>query len=272
MFEDNFLDLEPMRQYPVGDADVNQEFSRWSGPDPNALGSPVSRFVTEESDSLLELSSTNTFIVGMNVLNKSVKPFTFHPNNAFKLKSSDFIAAMMRAKTAHRSAKIDSKTKNLQFYLAINGSFSPSNMTLDIWRKSVEELKGAHIEFDVNLKEINEDELKSQFQKSLSSLIARIAQGLRTYKSEIYYFFSNGRFVPSFQIEICERFLIVPDYSAEFLRSLSNDIVQNIQAGATIQGSWGFLEVIGSTSIRLNLRPKTKKTDGMRYQRAERLE
>jgi len=59
----------------------------------------------------------------------------------------------------------------------------------------------------------------------------------------------NGRFDPVVQVEICERFLIVPDQASRFLSLLEDEIYSYLRDGGKFAGAWGQINLINPRKI-----------------------
>lgn len=127
---------------------------------------------------------------------------------------------------------------NDQYELPVVGAFAPSSELLKVWKESLA-LLGAAAGRETAAS--SDNELAQQFSKSLKGFFGAIGQELRAAGDAYGTVTSGGRFAPQLQIQLCDRFLIVPDQGSLFLSLLSGEIVATIKAGGGISGAWGKL-------------------------------
>jgi hypothetical protein len=121
--------------------------------------------------------------------------------------------------------------------LKLAGSFTPSEELLRAWRKNVETtLHKARTSY------VPDRVASEEFSKAITSVIGSIGQEKRySEKRSRAIAAENGRFDPLIQVEICERFLIVPDQAARFLALLEREIYEFVSNGPAFAGAWGRL-------------------------------
>jgi hypothetical protein len=137
-----------------------------------------------------------------------------------------------------------------QFALKISGDFSPSKKLTDIWISSLSAMAGdvgkqIHVSADF--------EAAQEFSKTLYSLLGTIAQQLRYENPSDTSVTRNQRFTATYQILLCDAFLIIPDQAADFLGLLFSELSAAISAGCTMNGDWGELRVSPTQELYFRL-------------------
>jgi hypothetical protein len=127
--------------------------------------------------------------------------------------------------------------------LQLEGDFSPSKRLTEIWITGLLELGKEAGRATVAAADF---ESAQEFSRTLSTALGTLGQQLRFQKGANLAITKAGKFTPSYQIYLCDAFLIIPDQAAEFLELLSSEILMGIQTGCRIAGSWG--EIVASAS------------------------
>lgn len=129
--------------------------------------------------------------------------------------------------------------------LDLSGDFSPSKQLTEIWISGLLELgkeagRAAALGADF--------EVAQEFSRTLSAVLGTIAQQLRFRDVGSTAITRSGRFTPTYQIALCDAYLIIPDRSPEFLDLLLSEIVTSLRLGCRINGDWG--EVVAARESR----------------------
>lgn len=138
-----------------------------------------------------------------------------------------------------------------QLVLPIQGGFTPSEKLVGIWRRNVEAL--AHESGAPFAKALTDSEAAKEFSKALTLLIGSIGQELRYSESPSTVAASDGMFSSAIQLELCERFLIVPFHANEFLSLLYDEVLAFLKSGMTFSGGWGKLTISRPNKIAFEL-------------------
>jgi hypothetical protein len=150
----------------------------------------------------------------------------------------------------------------LQLSLGLGGDFSPSMRLVDIWIDSVTAIANdASISSERIALPADKRLAQQEFAKSLKSLLAMIAQKLRHSKPAGVAITKDGKFSASYEIQICDRFLILPSSSAEFLSLLKEELTSAFKGGAGVRGAWGNIAVNSQNELYFNLVPPQIVTD-----------
>jgi hypothetical protein len=138
-----------------------------------------------------------------------------------------------------------------QLVLPIHGGFTPSEKLVNLWRLNVESLaRDSGVRF---AKALSDSEAAKEFSKTLTLLIGSIGQELRYSESPSTIAASNGMFSSTMQLELCERFLILPFHAHEFLTLLYGEILDFLKSGTTFSGGWGKLTIPRPNEIAFQL-------------------
>jgi hypothetical protein len=109
---------------------------------------------------------------------------------------------------------------------------------------------------NINYVRFNEDfEAAQEFSKTLSALLGTIAQQLRYESPSDTMLTRQQRFTASYQIQLCDAFLIIPDQAADFLRLLFSELSDAIRTGCTLSGDWGELRLSSAKELYFKLSP-----------------
>lgn len=162
------------------------------------------------------------------------------------------IYRVLRSKESELTEQFEQEPSHGQLGLPVTGDFSPSKKLTDIWIAS---LLALGKEADRMTTVPSEFEVAQEFSHTLSSLFGMIGQQLRYKKSADMAVTRHTRFLPSYQIQICDAFLIVPDQAATFLDVLRTEIHQGIFTGCQISGAWGKVTAVRGGDLHLALEP-----------------
>lgn len=139
-----------------------------------------------------------------------------------------------------------------QLHLPIDENFYPSKALLTIWQSSVVAMSQEAGVKDVAMP--TDRDASREFVRLLKSLVASLGQQARYAETPTDRISKGGRFSLIFQMELCDRFMIVPDQSGEFLSLLHDELATALQNGMPINGAWGsvVLNERGDISYRLH--------------------
>jgi hypothetical protein len=129
--------------------------------------------------------------------------------------------------------------------LGLSGDFSPSKQLTEIWIAGLLELgkeAGRPTALGADF------EVAQEFSRTLSTVFGMIAQQLRFREVGPAAITRAGRFTPTYQIALCDAYLIIPDRSPEFLDLLLSEMVTSLRLGCRVSGDWG--EVVASQESR----------------------
>jgi hypothetical protein len=121
-----------------------------------------------------------------------------------------------------------------QEILPLEGTYSPSKALVEVWVESVLALASdAGISVDKIAVAQDRVEAQQEFAKTLLSLLGATAQRLR-YRTgnSSTQITTGGNFTPSFQIQLCDRFFILPSKSSDFLIMLKTELVSALKSGS----------------------------------------
>lgn len=122
------------------------------------------------------------------------------------------------------------------YRLPLAGDFTPSSDLLALWRENVE----ATVTQPRSAFGLSDLEASTEFSRALTSLIGSLGQEFRYAGGPRQKLLAaDGRFDPLIQVELCERFLIVPDRSANFLNLLESEMFLYLSEGGRFSGGWG---------------------------------
>jgi hypothetical protein len=150
--------------------------------------------------------------------------------------------------------------QQLAFFMP--GSFAPSRELVEFWVRGVQALANlAHVSARPEALDPKLNDVQQLFARELRSLLATIAQQTRYSEKPDVRITMDGRFVLKLQIQLCERFVIIPDETTQFLNLLTNELVTAIQGGAKIEGAWGYITVDQSLDLYYVLTPPHTRED-----------
>jgi len=131
-----------------------------------------------------------------------------------------------------------------QLTFLLRGDFAPSKGITDFWVRGVKALaQEANVLSSGITLASTQTEIQQEFGKMLTSLFGRLGQQLRYARDRDLNITRAGRFLLPYQIQICDRFLIIPDEAAAFFQMLRDELIAAISNGASIEGSWGRVTV-----------------------------
>jgi hypothetical protein len=149
-----------------------------------------------------------------------------------------------------------------QLLLPLRGDFAPSKGLTDFWVRGVRALaKEANVPESSLALAASDTEIQQEFTKMLFSLLGTVAQQLRYGDRESVDITKDGRFMVRYQIQLCDRFLIVPDEADKFLSLLRQEMVTAISNGSRIGGAWGRIALHRSGELRYVLAPPNMASD-----------
>jgi hypothetical protein len=121
-----------------------------------------------------------------------------------------------------------------QLKLAIAGSFTPSAKLIDAWKNNASQFADGQA-----VARVKPIDASAEFSRMFKRLVAAFAQEKR-YAGEraLNVADQTGEFDTQFQLDVSERFLLVPQKSAAFFALLYRDIV-DCGSGKIYSGGWG---------------------------------
>jgi hypothetical protein len=134
----------------------------------------------------------------------------------------------------------ESEEESEKHDLGLGGDFSPSRRLTEIWISGLLEL-GEEAGRSAALG--SEFEVAQEFARTLSTVFGTTAQQLRYRDGSIRSITRNSKFTPTYQIALCDAFLIIPDQSPDFLVLLLTEITAALHVGCRIGGDWGQIVV-----------------------------
>jgi hypothetical protein len=84
-----------------------------------------------------------------------------------------------------------------------------------------------------------------EFVRLLKSLLGSMGQQARYSEGRVDMISKAGHFSLSLQIELCDRFMIIPDQAGEFLSLLHDELRDALRNGMPLSGAWGSVVVDG---------------------------
>jgi hypothetical protein len=151
-------------------------------------------------------------------------------------------------------------TEQLQF--ALEGGFAPSKKLTDFWVRGVTALATQAGASASGLALASTDtEIQQEFTKMLTSLFGTTGQQLRYEPGRDADITRGKRFLLPYQIQLVDRFFIIPDETAEFLQLLRSEMVFAISNGARIEGGWGAVQVNRASDLYYDLEPPNTISD-----------
>lgn len=143
-----------------------------------------------------------------------------------------------------------------QLSFLLDGAFTPSSRLTDIWVRGLKALaKEANVKSTGLALSSTPVEIQQEFTKMIISLFATIGQQLRYQATPNLVITENGRFMLPYQIIICDRFFVIPDEAATFLRTLREDLVYSLSKSASLKGSWGQVSLTPAHDLVYALKP-----------------
>lgn len=186
------------------------------------------------------------------------RSFYFHKNIRSGIKSSKF------AKYAYRNSKIS------QTALIFNTEYVAQSSLIRQWIDSLQSFQKDRLLTWSEMTPVERSEISTLFSRRIVSSIADFALQLRKESKCNVTLIDSGRFNPLAQVAICDRTMIVPDRSKEFLDVLADDLSQHLLAGGSISGDWGSLSIrIEKVVMSLNALEAIAPGD---FQKAKRVE
>ncbi len=151
----------------------------------------------------------------------------------------------------------------IQENLPLKGTFSPSKALVEIWIESVLALASEAGVSAVGIAVARDRvEAQQEFAKTLLSLLGAAAQRLRyRTKNSNMHITAGDSFTPSFQIQLCDRFFILPSRSSEFLTMLKEELVSALKSGTIIAGAWGAVQLGAAGDLVYVLKQKNFVVD-----------
>jgi len=147
----------------------------------------------------------------------------------------------------------ESQTSNAdspQLAFGLRGIFTPSKSLTDYWVRGVKTLAQEATVSSSGLELASTQlEIQQEFSKMLVSLFGTLGQQLRYGNTSDVNITQAGRFLLQYQIKICDRFLIIPDEAADFLRTLRTEMITALSDDSTIEGAWGRISVNSSGEL-----------------------
>jgi hypothetical protein len=147
-----------------------------------------------------------------------------------------------------------------QLFFPLEGSFSPSKKITDIWIQSVKAL-AADVNEKTDIVFTSTIEVQHEFTKLLSGLFGTIAQQMRYGAPAELSITKGDAFTPGYEIQICDRFLILPSLAAQFLSLLREELISAISVGGVIKGAWGYVGLNSSGALYFFLTPPEMISD-----------
>jgi|SRR5581483_5093964 len=140
--------------------------------------------------------------------------------------------------------------------LPLDGSFSPSKKLAQMWIDNIKMLANdAGIPSTQIALPSNMVEAQQEFAKSLISFFGMIGQKLRYSGRTDRTVTREGRFTSSYEIQLCDRFFILPSASADFLSQLRSELTSALASGTVIRGAWGQLKLDRQSEVYFVLTP-----------------
>jgi len=142
--------------------------------------------------------------------------------------------------------------------LPLAGAFTPSEDLLEIWRQNVEATLGqSRSAFG-----LSDRVASAEFGKALTSLVGALGQEFRYAGGPRQIILAtDGRFEPLVQVELCERFLIVPDQSSNFLALLESEMHFFLSSGGLFSGGWGDVRLSEPRSMLFVLKERNVRSE-----------
>jgi hypothetical protein len=179
----------------------------------------------------------------------------------FEIKTSTWAASKAKVLASFRELAVAAAHAPVeqvqQLVLPIDAEFRASKELLKIWQSSISAMtREAGLE---GIAMPTEREAGKEFAKLLRALIGSVAQQSRYSGAPAALISKGGRFSVPFQIELCDRFMIIPDQSGEFLSLLHSELSRALQNGLEIKGAWGSVVNQGG-DIAFRLTPPSFET------------
>lgn len=139
-----------------------------------------------------------------------------------------------------------------QLSLALRGTFAPSRPLTEFWVRGVtafaQRAQATPIEYTTG-------SLQEEFANSLTSLLGSMGQRVRYGATRNHNFTEGGRFLLEYQVQLCDRFLVIPDEAAAFLQMLREELFSAVSNGCRIEGAWGRVTATADGDLRFALTP-----------------
>ena len=139
-----------------------------------------------------------------------------------------------------------------QFSFDVTGGFVPSESLLNAW-------KDAASTYSIDgLDRAKPAEASALFLHSFKRLVGAFAQEKRSLGQQCNVLIDEtGLFNVDFQLDISDRFLLMPQRSSKFFDLLYRDLLQS-SSSIVVTGAWGELKREGDGKFVINLTPRNK--------------
>lgn len=144
--------------------------------------------------------------------------------------------------------------------LDLRGGFAPSQSLVEYWVRGVR-AAAERAGYSPEQLVATPTDLKQEFAKNLTSVLGMVAQQLRYEREPDNKITQHRRFVLRLQIELCDRFLVIPDEAGEFLSLLRVELINAIRSGARISGEWGAILYVNEDELKYELRAPVRAID-----------
>ena len=159
-----------------------------------------------------------------------------------------------------------------QLAFPLGGDFSPSKELTSFWVRGVTAMAGrADPKLAPSAVAATDLEIQQEFARMLISLFGTTAQQLRYETKPDLIISRRSRFELTYQIQLCDQFIIIPDEAQQFLSLLHEELVAALSSGVRITGAWGYVTVNRAGGLEYILAPPRRIVDDS-FTRAERVE
>jgi len=159
-----------------------------------------------------------------------------------------------------------------QLSLRLKGDFAPSRDLTAFWVRGVTaHARQAAPSSSEVVPAPTDLEIRQEFAKAFASLMGTIGQQLRYSTKRELYITVSGLFKLAYANQLCDRFLISPYETPQFLEMLRNELVSALSDGSKIEGAWGRICVDSSGELYYVLTPPRVVRD-QSFIRAEEVE
>lgn len=156
-------------------------------------------------------------------------------------------------------------SEDTQLALSLSINFVPSVELIDVWRESI-----SHFVDGQAVAQAKVAQASAEFSKMFRKMMGAFAQEKRYAEGEGAFLIANesGEFDTAFQLDISERFLLVPQKSTSFFELLYRDLIACDERIFT--ASWGAFFRKPDNTLILELLPP-KKINRERFVKAREL-
>jgi hypothetical protein len=138
-----------------------------------------------------------------------------------------------------------------QLELPIRAEFSPSKRLLNLWQSCV--LATSREAGVDRVSMLTEREVEKEFVSIFRSLIGALGQEFRYAEGPVAALAKGGVFSLLISNELCDRFLIGPYQTVEFLSLLLDELKAALRGGFEIRGAWGRIVIDETDQISFRL-------------------